>query len=154
MNEIKKNCYILFIICGVLFGLLCFFAGRAFPSKNGDPPTRELEDRLSAIQRRNAELIANNAQLIRELNESAREFGELREINESALGLAERSANGFVELTATLGNSGGDLAVLIQRQRAINSIVVRLQEENRQSINALREGNKLGGRNGAEASRK
>jgi len=156
MNEVTKNKRYVWLLVGIIiFTALCVFAGiKIIFSRNGNESAREIETRLNAIQRRNDELIASNAQLIKELNETTREFGELRRLNESALELAERSAYGFIELTDTLGSGGSDLAVIIQRQRAINAIVIRLKEENRQSVITLRKGNELGRRDGTASSGK
>jgi len=155
MDGLKKNHYIWLIIGMAIFGLLCVFSGYKVSSSRykNTATTDGIENRLIAIQQRNEELIASNAQLVRELAESGRELGELRGVNESALELAERSARGFIELTDTLGSGGSDIAVLIQRQRAINSIVIRLKEENRQSIDTLRKGISASGRNGSASSR-
>jgi cell division protein FtsB len=150
MSWIKSNVW--FIVGILVFGALCVLAGSNINrSSEGNSDTDKLRNRIESIQQRNTELIADNERLTRELAESTIESRELGGIIESALELAQRSANGFDELTNTLGSGSSELAVIIERQRTINTMVNRLQTENRQLIGTLNAITELGRADGSTA---
>jgi predicted PurR-regulated permease PerM len=143
----------LVILCAVFYIVVSsVFTGGGTTGTKRDTSTNELRTYIESIEQRNIELIADNRRLTNELAESTNESRELGGIIGSALELAERSAVGFTELTRTLGNGSSELAVIIERQRTINTMVIRLQEENRQLVRSLRASDGLGRTNRTASS--